>query len=151
MIIIINKRFADRELFFGTVLKSQLVVDLDKKHIEYSRDYIPFNIDVPTIEKKVEYKISGLLNVSVSKYEYLTELINKIKNNNIGSNISSDKNNILDYLKYIDLNIDGQDYAIDVNTIEYEMLVHLSTFEFYDSSEIELLEKKVLPIPTEII
>jgi len=151
MIIIINKRFADRELFFGTVLKSQLVVDLDKKHIEYSRDYIPFNIDVPTIEKKVEYKISGLLNVSVSKYEYLTELINKIKNNNIGSNISSDKNNILDYLKYIDLNIDGQDYAIDVNSIEYEMLVHLSTFEFYDSSEIELLEKKVLPIPTEII
>ena len=146
MIIIINKRFADRELFFGTVLKSQLVVDLDKKHIEYSRDYIPFNIDVPTIEKKVEYKISGLLNVSVSKYEYLTELINKIKNNNIGSNISSDKNNILDYLKYIDLNIDGQDYAIDVNTIEYEMLVHLSTFEFYDNSEIEFLEKKVLPI-----
>ena len=151
MIIIINKRFADRELFFGTVLKSQLVVDLDKKHIEYSRDYIPFNIDVPTIDKKVEYKISGILNVTVSKYDYLMELINKIKSNNIGSNISSDKNNILDYLKYIDLNIDGQDYAIDVNSIEYEMLVHLSTFEFYDSSEIELLEKKVLPIPTEII
>jgi len=80
-----------------------------------------------------------------------TKKRNKIKSNNIGSNISSDKNNILDYLKYIDLNIDGQDYAIDVNSIEYEMLVHLSTFEFYDSSEIELLEKKVLPIPTEII
>lgn len=151
MKIIINKRFPDRELFFGTVLKSQLVVDLDKKHIEYSRDYIPFNIDVPTIDKKVEYKIDGILNVTVSKYDYLMELVNKIKYNNIGSNISSDKNNILDYLKYIDLNIDGQNYAIDVNSIEYEMLVHLSTFEFYDNSEIEFLEKKVLPIPTEII
>lgn len=151
MKIIINKRFPDRELFFGTVLKSQLVVDLDKKHIEYSRDYIPFNIDVPNIDKKFEYKIEGILNVTVSKYDYLMELINKIKNNNIGSNIISDKNNILDYLKYIDLNIDGQDYAIDVNSIEYEMLVHLSTFEFYDNSEIEYLEKKVLPIPAEII
>ena len=151
MKIIINKRFTDRELFFGTVLKSQLVVDLDKKHIEYSRDYIPFNIDVPTIDKKVEYKIAGILNVSVNKYEYLMELINKIKDNNIGSNIISDKNNILDYLKYIDLNIDGQNYAIDVNSIEYEMLVHLSTFEFYDNSEVEYLKKKILPIPTEII
>ncbi len=151
MKIIINKRFADKKIFFGTAFKSQLVIDLDKKNIEYTREYIPFDIDVPSIDKKVEYKIDGILNVSISKYDYLIELINKIKDNNIGNNIVCDKNNILDYLKYIDLNIDGQDYAIDVNSIEYEMLVHLSTFEFYDNSEVEYLKKKILPIPTEII
>ena len=33
----------------------------------------------------------------------------------------------------------------------YEMLVHLSTFEFYDGSDIEELDKNVHPIPDEII
>lgn len=151
MKIIINKRFADKKIFFGTTFKSQLEIDLDKKNIEYTREYIPFNIDVPSIDKKVEYKIDGILNVSISKYDYLIELINKIKDNNIGNNIVSDKNNILDYLKYIDLNIDGQNYAIDITSLEYEMLVHLSTFEFYDGSDVEVLDKNVHPIPNEII
>ena len=151
MKIIINKRLAEKEIFFGTVFKSQLSIDLDKKSIEYSREYIPFEVDVPTIDKKVEYKAEGLLNVSISKYDYLIELINKIKDNNIGSNIVSDKNNILDYLKYIDLNIDDQNYAIDITSLEYEMLIHLSTFEFYDNSDIEQIEKNLHPIPNEII
>ena len=55
----------------------------------------------------------------------------------------------MDYLNHIDLNIDGQNYSIDVNSLEYEMLIHLSNFEIYDNNEIEYIEKKTLPIPVE--
>lgn len=75
--------------------------------------------------------------------------MNKIKTNNIGVNVITDKNNTLDYLNHIDLNIDGQNYSIDVNSLEYEMLIHLSNFEIYDNNEIEYIEKKTLPIPVE--
>ena len=151
MKIVIKKRYDIQNLFFGTVLKSELHIDINKKYIEYCREYIPFNIDTPTIDKKINFTIQGLLDISFSKFNYLLDLLEKIKENNIELNINVDKNNVLDYLKYIDLNIDGQDYSIDINSLEYEMLVHLSTFEFYDSNEIQHIEKKNKPIPTEII
>jgi len=151
MKIVISKRYDIQNLFFGTILKSELTIDINKRNIEYCREYIPFNIETPTIDKKTNFVINGLLNISFSKFNYLLELLEKIKENNIGLNVNVDKNNVLDYLKYIDLNIDGKNYSIDVNSLEYEMLVHLSTFEFYDTNEIEYIEKNTMPIPTEII
>lgn len=151
MKIVISRRNDIQNLFFGTILKSELTIDINKRNIEYCREYIPFDIETPTIDKKTNFVINGLLNISFSKFNYLLELLEKIKDNNIGLNVDVDRNNVLDYLKYIDLNIDGKDYYIDISSLEYEMLVHLSTFEFYDSNEIEYIEKKNMPIPTEII
>ena len=151
MKIVISKRYDIQNLFFGTILKSELTIDINKRNIEYCREYIPFDIETPTIDKKTNFVINGLLNISFSKFNYLLELLEKIKENDIGLNVNVDKNNVLDYLKYIDLNIDGKNYSIDVNSLEYEMLVHLSTFEFYDTNEIEYIEKNTMPIPTEII
>lgn len=151
MKIVISKRYDTQNLFFGTVLKSELTIDINEKHIEYYREYIPFETDTPIIDNKNSITIKGLLNVSFRKFNYLLELIEKIKENNIGVNINIDKNNTLDYLNYIDLSIDSKNYSIDVNSLEYEMLIHLSNFEFYDSNEIEQIKKKIMPIPTEII
>lgn len=149
MKIVINKRFEEQNVFFGKVFKSELTIDLATKKIEYYRVYIPFDIEKPTVEDKVEYRIDGILNVSESKFNFLNELLNKIKENNIGVNVITDKNNTLDYLNHIDLNIDGQNYIININSIEYEMLVHLSTFEIFDNNEIEYIKKNTLPIPKE--
>lgn len=145
MKIVINKRFVDRNLTFGRVLKSELTIDLALKKLEYCRMFIPFDIANPTIDDKIDYKIEGLLNVSDSKLNFLSELLNKIKDNNIGHGIHIEKNNVLEYLKYIDLNIDGQNYAININSIEYEMLIHLSTFEIFDCNDIEYIKKYNFP------
>ena len=144
MKIEINKRFVNNDSFYGTVLKSELIIDLNSKNVKYNREYIPFDIEEPKFENKKEYSIECLLDIPKSKYNHLIDLLNNIKQSDFEPKVF--KSNI-EYLSYIDLKIDDKDFQINTNSLEYEMLIHLSTFEFFDINEIDYIEKKSMPIP----
>ena len=145
MKIIIRNRYIT-EISFGKVLKSELSINLLKKEFEYCRDYIPYEIEKPTIDNITTYTIQGRLNVSEYKFNLLKEHINKIVDTNIDNNLYNNKDNIIEYLSYIDLIVNDKEYAIKIDSLDYELLIHLSTFEFFNN-DIEYINKNILPIP----
>lgn len=149
MKITIRKRYIE-EISFGKVIKSELTIDIQEKQLEYCREYIPFELEKPTIKDKVLYKTQGILNVTEYKLELLKEHLNKIIKNPIDINLSNNKDNILEYISYIDLIIDNKEYILNINSLDYELLIHLSTFEFFDEHDIEYINKNILPIPKKI-
>lgn len=151
MKIIINKRYIDEKLHFGKILKSELTFTFPEKKFEYCREYIPLDVETPTINDKKTYKIEGRLDISEYKSNLLLEHLTRITDNPVDINLSNNKNNILEYLSYIDLTIDGQKYIIKINSLDYELLIHLSTYEFFDNHEIDYISENILPIPKEDI
>lgn len=146
MKIVIRNRYIE-EISFGKVLKSELSIDLLNKEYEYCRDYIPYEIEKPTIDNKTTYRIKGRLNVSEYKFNLFKEHINRIVDTNIDNNLYNNKDNIIEYLSYIDLLVNDKEYAIKINSLDYELLIHLSTFEFFNEHDIEYINKNILPIP----
>ena len=141
MKFIINKRYDYKNNIPGSTIKSELRVDLETREIEYCRIYKSFDSKKSTDNEKEEYKIKTVLKTNISRFKHLNNLIKKIKEENILNNITINNDVTLEYLKYIELNIDGINYYIDITSIEYELLIHLSTYEFFDKCEIKELEK----------
>ncbi len=146
MNIIIRNRYIE-EISFGKILKSELKINIEKKEFEYNREYIPYEVEKPTIKDKVLYTVQGKLNVSEYKLNLLIEHINQIIDTTINNELSNNKDQIIDYLSYIDLIVDNKEYAIKINSLDYELLIHLSTFEFFDTHDIDYISKNILPIP----
>ena len=70
MNIIIRNRYIE-EISFGKILKSELKINIEKKEFEYNREYIPYEVEKPTIKDKVLYTVQGKLNVSEYKLNLL--------------------------------------------------------------------------------
>ena len=140
MNIIIRNRYIE-EISFGKILKSELKINIEKKEFEYNREYIPYEVEKPTIKDKVLYTVQGKLNVSEYKLNLLIEHINQIIDTTINNELSNNKDQIIDYLSYIDLIVDNKEYAIKINSLDYELLIHLSTFEFFDTHDIDYIVK----------
>lgn len=90
--------------------------------------------------KKEIYSKTGKLYFSESKYKHFIDLINNIKNNIKYKNNEPIKKDFYECLNYIFITIDNEEYKISVEDIEYELLIHLSEFEFFDREKEYILE-----------
>lgn len=95
-------------------------------------------------KKKEKYTKTGKLHLSESKYKYLIDLINNIKNNTKFKNNTPIKKDFYDCLNYIFITIDNEEYRINTDDIVYELLIHLSEFEFFDKAKKESLDNKYI-------
>lgn len=107
--------------------------------IEILDDNCTYNYLRKYHDKEIYSKI-GKLYLSESKYKHLIDLINNIKNNIKYKNNEPIKKDFYDCLNYIFITIDNEEYRISVEDIEYELLIHLSEFEFFDREKEEILE-----------
>ena len=137
MKIIIKKyRYNDMEIV-DDLYNSELSIEMldDNCTYNYLREYHD--------KKKEVYTKTGKLYLSESKYKHLIDLINNIKNNIKYKNNEPIKKDFYNSLNYIFITIENEDYRISVEDIEYELLIHLSEFEFFDKEKEEILENKI--------
>lgn len=132
-IIIENKLYIDEEIKSNNY-KSKLTIDLvdNKCTFNYLRDY--------SSKEKENFSKKGMFYMTISKYNHILKLLEKIKSNG-KYKILFDTDDLNDSLNYIYLSIDSENYKIDCEELDYELLIHLTNYNILDKCSVDEIEK----------
>ena len=112
--------------------------------IEINDEFCTYNYERNYNNKEKNlFSKTGKLYLNDSKLSHLKDLINKIKNNDKFKINVPIGNDFEDCLSYIYISIDNENYKINVNDIFYELIIHLSEFEYFESRTEDEINNKI--------